>query len=65
MVKQLISSGEQEWKKQALRLEMAVRKENYDKSVAMYEQLKELIEDAMLEKGYRRDSVTIKGLRSE
>ncbi|MBQ4059285.1 MAG: hypothetical protein IJD40_10180 [Lachnospiraceae bacterium] len=47
MVKQLISSGEQEWKKQALRLEMAVRKENYDKSVAMYEQLKELIEDAL------------------
>ena len=47
MVKQLISSGEQECKKQALRMEMAVRKENYDKSVAAYEQLKEMIEDTL------------------
>lgn len=46
MVKQLLSNGEQEWRKQALRLEMAVRKEDYDKSVDMYERLKELIEES-------------------
>ena len=47
MVKQLVVDGDADWKKQALRLEMAVRKENYEKSVAMYEALKELIEDAL------------------
>lgn len=46
MVKQLLSNGEQEWRKQALRLEMAVRKEDYDKSVDKYERLKELIEES-------------------
>jgi len=47
LVKQLVSNGEDAWRKQALRLEMAVRKENYDKSVTMYEALKELIEDSL------------------
>lgn len=47
MVKQLVTNGEDDWRKQALRLEMAVRKENYEKSVTMYESLKELIEDAL------------------
>lgn len=47
MVKQLINNGEPEWRKQALRLEMAVRKEDYDKSVDMYEHLKKLIADSL------------------
>ncbi len=47
MVKQLVANGEDSWRKQALRMEMAVRKENYEKSVAMYEDLKQLIEDAL------------------
>lgn len=47
MVKQLVSNGEDDWRKQALRLEMAVRKENYEKSVAMYETLKERIEESL------------------
>ncbi len=47
MVKQLVSNGEDDWRKQALRMEMAVRKENYEKSVAMYETLKEMIEDSL------------------
>lgn len=47
MVKQLVASGEDMWRKQALRLEMAVRKENYEKSVAMYDALKEAVEDTL------------------
>ncbi len=46
-VKQLLVEGEDAWKKQALRMEMAVRKENYEKSVAMYDTLKEMIEEAL------------------
>lgn len=47
MLKQLVSNGADTWKKQALRLEMAVRKENYEKSVAMYEAFKELVEEEL------------------
>ncbi len=47
MVKQLVSGGEDDWRKQALRMEMAVRKENYEKAVAAYDKLKELIEETL------------------
>lgn len=46
-VKQLLADGDDAWRKQALRMEMAVRKENYEKSVAMYDALKEMIEDSL------------------
>ncbi len=46
-VKQLLADGEDAWKKQALRMEMAIRKENYEKSVVMYDALKEMIEESL------------------
>lgn len=42
-VKALIENGGEDIKKQVLRLEMAIRKCNYEKSMAMYEKLKEAL----------------------
>lgn len=39
-VKDLIENGDSEMKRLILRLEMAIRKENYEKSIEMYEQVK-------------------------
>ncbi len=44
VVKKLLSNGEDEWKRMALRLEMAVRREDYDKSLAMYDKLQAVLE---------------------
>ena len=44
VVKKLLTNGEDDWKKQALRLEMAVRREDYDKAIAMHEKLQDALE---------------------
>lgn len=45
MVKKLLVNGEDDWKKQAFRLEMSVRKENYEKCITLYDALKESIKE--------------------
>ncbi len=45
-IKQLLTNGDEILKKQALRLEMAVRKENYEKAVDMHEKMKQELSDA-------------------
>lgn len=48
-IKQLLATGDEAWRKQALRLEMAVRKENYEKAVDMYDKLKQELSDLNVE----------------
>lgn len=45
MVKKLLDQGNARWKKMAFRLEMAVRREDYDKCAALYEELRDSISD--------------------
>ena len=42
-IKTLIESGDDDLKRQELRMEMAIRKSNYDKSMDMYGRLKDAI----------------------
>lgn len=47
VVKKLLSNGEEDWKKIALRLEMAVRREDYDKAMTMFGKLQETLESLL------------------
>ena len=40
-IKNLLSRGEEDWKKQVLRMEMAIRREDYDKAIVLYEKFEE------------------------
>lgn len=41
-IKKLVQKGEPEYTKQAFKLKMSVRREDYEKSISIYEQLKEM-----------------------
>ncbi len=46
-IKQLVVKGDEELKKQVFRMEMAIRKENYEKSMEMYEKVKKALSERL------------------